>query len=56
MGELAQQTELVVGLLAAIFVEPALAVPFLVTRKRQLKARRRSAKGSIWLTAPAIRL
>lgn len=52
MGELAQQTALVVGLLGAIFVGPVLAVTFLVMRKRRARARRRSAVGIDLLRGP----
>lgn len=42
MNEIAQQVSIVIGLLAVSFAGPALAVGFLIVRKRRARARRRS--------------
>ena len=52
MSELGQQLAIVVGVLAACFVRPALAIGFLVRRKRRARARRRSPIGIDLLRSP----
>ena len=52
MGELGQQLAIVVGVLAACFVGPVLAMGFLVRRKRRARARRRSPIGIDLLRGP----
>ena len=52
MGELGQQLAIVVGVLAACLVGPALAMGFLVRRKRRARARRRSPIGIDLLRGP----
>ena len=52
MGEVAQQLAIVVGVLGACFVGPALAIGFLVYRKRRVRARRRSPIGIDLLRGP----
>ena len=54
MGELAlaQQAAIVVGILAASFVGPALAIAILAVRKRRARARRRSPIGIALLRSP----
>ena len=52
MGEIAQQIGVVVGLLAATFVGPLLAIGFLVARKRRARARRRSPVAIDLLRSP----
>ncbi|VTU13480.1 nuclease-related domain-containing protein [Variovorax sp. RA8] len=42
MNEIAQQVSIIIGLLAASFAGPLLAIGFLVVRKRRARARRRS--------------
>lgn len=52
MNEIAQQATVVVGILAACFVGPALAFGFLMFRKRRARARRRSPIGIDLLRGP----
>ncbi|WP_292449457.1 nuclease-related domain-containing protein [Methylibium sp.] len=52
MGEIAQQAAIVVGVLAACFVGPAVAIGFLVVRKRRARSRRRSPIGIALLRSP----
>lgn len=52
MGEIAQQAAILIGVLAACFVGPALAIGFLVVRKRRVRARRRSPIGIAMLRSP----
>ena len=52
MGEIAQQVGIVVGLLAASFAGPLLAIGFLVARKRRARARRRSPVAIDLLRSP----
>ena len=52
MGEIAHQVVIVVGILAACFIGPVLAVGFLVLRKRRARARRRSPIGIDLLSGP----
>jgi hypothetical protein len=52
MGEIAQQVAVVVGVLAACFIGPVLAIGFLALRKRRARARRRSPIGIDLLRGP----
>ncbi|MBT2305126.1 NERD domain-containing protein [Variovorax paradoxus] len=52
MGEIAQQIVIIVGVLAASFAGPLLAIGILVVRKRRARARRRSPVGIDLLRSP----
>lgn len=52
MEEFAKQIVIVVGVLAACFIGPVVAIGFLVLRKRQARARRRSPIGIDLLRGP----
>ncbi|MEJ1129087.1 nuclease-related domain-containing protein [Variovorax sp. CCNWLW225] len=52
MGEIAQQVGIIVGLLAAGFAGPLLAIGFLIARKRRARARRRSPVAIDLLRSP----
>ena len=52
MREFAPQVVIVVGVLAACFMGPALAIGFLVLRKRRARTRRRSPIGIDLLRGP----
>lgn len=52
MGAVVQQVAIVAGVLAACFFGPAVAIAFLVVRKRRARARRRSPIGIDLLRGP----